>query len=142
MDDQGLVASLGSTWNRTARFRLAVPMRGGKVVMQVNANFYGGNIEVVGTTPEKDVLLEIRPDPTPGFRQWWYFSISSAPAEVKALVINNAEQTPVPMGWPGYQAFRSLDNATWSRVPTSYAEGRLVIEHSQGAGPAWYAYFP
>ena len=75
--------------------------------MQVNANFYGGNIEVVGTTPEKDVLLEIRPDPTPGFRQWWYFSISSAPDEIKRLVITNAEQTLVPMGWPGYQAFRS-----------------------------------
>jgi murein tripeptide amidase MpaA len=110
--------------------------------MQVSASFYGGNIEVLGTTSEKDVVLEIRPDPTPGFRQWWYFSISSEPEEVKRLIISNAEQTLVPKGWSGYQAFRSPDNAVWSRVPTLYAEGRLVIEHVSAVGPVWYAYFP
>ena len=110
--------------------------------MQVSSDFYGGNIEVLGINPEKDLVLEICPDPVPGFRQWWYFSISSEPEEVRHLIISNAEKTLVPMGWPGYQAFRSLDNAAWARVPTTYVEGRLAIEHIGAAGPVWYAYFP
>jgi murein tripeptide amidase MpaA len=110
--------------------------------MQVSTRFYGGNVEVLGSTPEQDLLLRIRPDPTPRFRQWWYFSISSGPQEVKRLIISNTEETLVPMGWPGYQAFRSLDNVTWARVPTTFAEGRLVIEHTSTVGPVWYAYFP
>jgi murein tripeptide amidase MpaA len=110
--------------------------------MRVSANFYGGNIELLGITAGNDVELAIRPDPVPGFRQWWYFSISCGPDEVKRLVIANAADTLVPMGWPGYQAFRSLDNAAWTRVPTTYADGRLVIEHAPAAGPVWYAYFP
>jgi murein tripeptide amidase MpaA len=110
--------------------------------MRVSSDFYGGNIEVLGITPGRDVELAIRPDPVPGFRQWFYFSISSGPEEVRRLIISNAEETLVPMGWPGYQAFRSLDNAVWTRVPTAYVEGRLVIEHVSAAGPVWYAYFP
>lgn len=110
--------------------------------MRVSSNFYGGNIEVLGPTPDKEAVLEIRPDPTPGFRQWWYFSISSRPEEVERLIISNAEKSLVPMGWPGYEAFRSLDNAAWTRAPTRYVEGRLVVEHTSAAGPVWYAYFP
>ncbi|HET6621920.1 MAG TPA: M14-type cytosolic carboxypeptidase [Dongiaceae bacterium] len=110
--------------------------------MRVSAEFYGGNIEFLGIAPGKDVGLAIRPDPIPGFRQWFYFSIASAPREVRRLVITNADEALVPMGWPGYQAFRSLDNSTWTRVPTTYADGRLVIEHVSAAGPVWYAYFP
>jgi murein tripeptide amidase MpaA len=110
--------------------------------MRVSSDFFGGNIDVLGIAPGCDVELAIRPDPVPGFRQWFYFSIASEPEEARRLVISNAEQTLVPMGWPGYQAFRSLDNAAWTRVPTTYVEGRLVIEHVSAAGPGWYAYFP
>jgi murein tripeptide amidase MpaA len=110
--------------------------------MRVSAEFYGGNIELLGISAGNDVELAIRPDPVPGYRQWFYFSIESAPKEVNRLVIANAGEALVPKGWPGYQAFRSLDNAAWTRVPTTYAEGRLVIEHAPAAGPVWYAYFP
>jgi murein tripeptide amidase MpaA len=110
--------------------------------MQVDTNFYGGNIDVFGMTVKKDVILEVRPDPTPGFRQWWYFSVLAEPGEVKRLIISNTAETLVPMGWSGYQAFCSRDNATWVRVPTTYANGRLIIEHTSAAAPVWYAYFP
>jgi murein tripeptide amidase MpaA len=110
--------------------------------MRVSSDFFGGNIDVLGIAPGCDVELAIRPDPVPGFRQWFFFSIESAPEEATRLVITDADRVLVPMGWHGYQAFRSFDCETWTRASTAYIDGRLVIEHAAAAGPVWYAYFP
>src|SRR5262249_51922087 len=103
---------------------------------------YGGSIHVRGITAGKDVILEIRPDPVPGFREWWYFSVRGEPGEVRRLIIANTAETLVPVGWSRYQASCPHDIATWVRVPTTYADERLIIEHAAAAAPVWYAYFP
>jgi murein tripeptide amidase MpaA len=107
--------------------------------MQISADFYGGNIAVV-TIAEHAARLRIRPDPVPRFCQWFYFRVDGD--RLTDLIIENAGEALVPAGWPDYQAFVSFDGRDWSRAPTAYRDGALIITHAPRSGPVWYAYFP
>jgi murein tripeptide amidase MpaA len=110
--------------------------------MDITADFYAGNIEFVSRRARGDIVLRIRPEPVPGFCQWFYFRVDGAADHPVELIIDNAGEALVPMGWPDYQAFASTDDRNWIRAPTLYRDGALKIAHAAQPGPVWYAYFP
>ena len=105
----------------------------------ITSDFECGNIRVLSASDNADIRLEIESDGKADFFQWFYFKVDG-PAGARKMVIENAARASYEQGWPDYQACMSTDNANWSRIPTTYEDGKLVFEH-EAEGPCFYAYF-
>jgi murein tripeptide amidase MpaA len=109
--------------------------------LSINASFDGGNIICKSCATPSDIRLDIRHDKDSEFYQWFYFRLAGAQGVPCRMVIENASGSAYPKGWENYQACMSTDRETWSRVPTAYENGELVITHTPEANAVYYAYF-
>jgi murein tripeptide amidase MpaA len=116
--------------------------------MRVSAAFDSGNIELVEITPERVVVVRIRPDPptaTPEgevrFAQWFHFRVSGSRGKRCTLRFLDADKAAYPDGWPDYRVVASHDQETWFRVPTQFTGTELHVTHTPAADVTWYAYF-
>jgi len=109
------------------------------MTVTITSDFECGNIRVVSAEDPAHLRLEIESDGKADFFQWFYFKVDG-PAGPRKLVIENASRASYEQGWPDYQACMSTDNETWQRIPTTYEDGQLIIEH-EASGACFYAYF-
>lgn len=110
------------------------------MTISIACDFDGGNIEVLsvdGGTAD----LAIRRDKDSDFYQWFYFRVDGAAGVPLTLRITNGAGAAYPLGWPGYRACVSADDAHWVRTDTAYAEGVLTIRHTPASDRIWFAYF-
>ena len=109
--------------------------------LHISSNFDGGNIVCLDASDPGDVRLEIAKDNDSDFYQWFHFRLTGAKDTPCRLKIMNAGGAAYPKGWEGYRAVATNDRETWTRVPTSYADGVVTIEHTPAADSVWFAYF-
>jgi len=109
--------------------------------MKITNNFDGGNIICKAIDKSANIRLDIRKDNESDFYQWFYFRLSGAAGQDCVMTIENAKNAAFEGGWEGYNACASYDRAIWFRVPTSYENGELVIEHTPAYNSVYYAYF-
>lgn len=109
--------------------------------MHINSNFDGGNIRCLKCEQPSDIQLEINKDHNSDFYQWFYFRLTGAEGQSCTLKINNASGAAYTDGWEGYEAVASYDKEFWFRVPTTYQDGVLQIEHTPEYQSVYYAYF-
>ncbi len=109
--------------------------------MHINSNFDGGNIICLKSEQASDIQLEIRKDNNSEFYQWFYFRLTGAQGQNCSMKINNASGASYVDGWKSYQAVASYDREFWFRVPTSFENGVLQIDHIPENQSAYYAYF-
>ncbi len=109
--------------------------------MHINSNFDGGNIQSVKLDDPADIQVEINKDNNSDFYQWFYFRLTGAEGQDCKITINNAAGAAYTDGWNDYQAVASYDRQFWFRVPTSYVDGKLIIEHMPEYQSVYYAYF-
>lgn len=111
------------------------------MTLSIYSAFDGGNIEVLDISDAMDIRLKIRPDVGERHFQWFYYQLCDAKHTPCRMVIENAGQTSFADAFNGYQAVASTDQVHWFRVPTSYDNGQLVIEHEPDADIVYYAFF-
>ncbi len=109
--------------------------------LTISSAFDGGNIACLAADNPDDIRLEILKDNESDFYQWFYFRLTGARGQACRLHIVNAGNAAYTKGWEDYRALASADRQTWRRVPTSYKDGVLTIEHTPQADSIWYAYF-
>ena len=107
----------------------------------ISSAFDGGNIVCVGADSPGDIRLEILKDSNSDFYQWFYFRVTGARGQACKLHITNAGKSAYTKGWEGYNAVASDDRQVWRRVPTTYKDGVLTIEHTPQNDAVWFAYF-
>ena len=107
----------------------------------ISSAFDGGNIACLAADNPDDIRLEILKDNESDFYQWFYFRLTGARGQACRLHIVNAGNAAYTKGWEDYRALASADRKTWRRVPTSYQDGVLTIEHTPQADSIWFAYF-
>ena len=108
---------------------------------KISSSFDAGAISVIDSTNSQNIRLALRGDNAASFSQWFYFRLQGAAYQPCRIRIENAGQSSYPEGWEDYQATASYDRSNWFRVPTSYEDGVLTIEHTPLAGSVYYAYF-
>ena len=108
--------------------------------MKISSNFDSGNIEVISIDKPEDIRLKIRKDTNSDFFQWFYFRLVGASGYPCMLKIENAAESAFPF-WDGYQAVASYDQENWFRVPTTFENGQLIIDHMPVYNSVCYAYF-
>jgi len=109
--------------------------------MHISANFDGGNIEVVDATQASDIRLRIRKDHGAEHFQWFNYRVVGARDTALRMRLQNAGSASYPPGWENYQAVASYDREHWFRVPSSYENGELIIDHAPEFDAVQYAYF-
>jgi len=109
--------------------------------VHISATFDSGNIEVVDASDPTNVQLKIRRDAGEDHMQWFHFRMGGARGEPVTMRIVNAHESSYPKAWNNYQAVASYDREYWFRVPTTYEDGALVIQHEPDLDMVWYAYF-
>lgn len=109
--------------------------------MHVSSAFDSGNIEVLAATDPQDVQLKIRADAGEDHLQWFHYRVTGARGQAVRMRIVNAGAASYPDGWTDYRVCASYDRQTWFRLPTSYADGVLSIEHTPELDSVYYAYF-
>ena len=107
----------------------------------ISSAFDGGNINCVSADSPGDIRLEIVKDNQSDFYQWFYFRLTGARGQACTLHITNAGNSAYTKGWEDYNAAASQDRQTWRRVPTTYKDGVLTIEHTPQTDSVWFAYF-
>lgn len=108
--------------------------------MKISSNFDGGNIEVLSIDKPENIRLNIRKDTNSDFFQWFYFRLVGAEGYPCILKIENAGKAAYPF-WSDYHALASYDKRNWFRVPTSFEDGKLIIEHMPLFNSVFYSYF-
>jgi murein tripeptide amidase MpaA len=108
--------------------------------MKISSNFDSGNIEVISMENTGDIKLKIRKDTNSDFMQWFYFRLVGASGYPCTFKIVNAKDASYPF-WDGYQAVASYDRKNWFRVPTTFENGELHIEHMPLLDSVFYALF-
>ncbi len=109
--------------------------------IRISSGFDSGNIEVLDLSSPHDIQLSIRKDNQSDFFQWFHFRVQGAAAEELTMRLVNAGQAAYVDGWPDYRAVASYDRQNWFRVPTSFEQGELVINHTPEQNSVYYAYF-
>ncbi|MEM6899152.1 MAG: M14-type cytosolic carboxypeptidase [Pseudomonadota bacterium] len=111
------------------------------MTLSINCGFDSGNIECMSAEDPGNIRLEIRKDNGSDFYQWFHYRLSGARGIACKMTIQNAEGAAYPKGWPDFNACASYDRETWFRVPTTYENGELVIQHTPEIDSVYYAYF-
>ncbi|MYI03119.1 MAG: hypothetical protein F4122_11660, partial [Gammaproteobacteria bacterium] len=83
--------------------------------MRIDAEFDGGNIEVVEAGDAAGIRLRIRKDNLSDFYQWFYFRVSGARGEECVIHILNAGGAAYPGGFRDYRVLCSFDRVEWFR---------------------------
>lgn len=109
--------------------------------MRITSNFDSGNIEVLNINDNGDINLRIPKDTNSDFFQWFHFRLSGALNHDCTISIDNAGESSYPEGWEGYQCRASYDRKEWFTVPTSYENGKLIMECSPEHNSMYFAYF-
>ena len=109
--------------------------------LTISSAFDGGNIACLSKADPGNIRLEIVKDNEADFYQWFYFRLTGARGQACRLHIVNAGKAAYPKGWEDYRAVASHDRQTWRRVPTTYKDGVLTIEHKPQSDSVWFAYF-
>ena len=109
--------------------------------MEVSSTFDGGNIICLKNDDPSNIILNISPDIGHEFFQWFYYRLSGAKNTSVKMKISNAGDASYPKGFHGYQAVTSSDRKNWFRVPTTFNNGILEINHTPNYNSQWYAYF-
>ncbi|MFZ6052416.1 M14 family metallopeptidase [Halocola ammonii] len=109
--------------------------------MTINSKFDSGNIIVVDDSNPQNIQLEIRKDTNSDFMQWFHFNVADAKGKDLKLKIVNANEASYKKGFEDYNACASYDQKYWFRVPTTYNDGVLTIEHTPETESVSYAYF-
>lgn len=109
--------------------------------LRVSSAFDGGNIECLAADRASAIRLAIKPDNQSHFYQWFYFRLTGARDQECRMVIENAAGAAFVAGWESYEAVASYDREEWFRVPTTYADGQLTINHTPELDSIYYAYF-
>lgn len=107
----------------------------------ISSSFDGGNINVIEASNANAIRLAIAKDHQSDFYQWFYFRLAGAAQTPCRMMIENAGGSSYTPGWNEYQTVASYDRETWFRVPTSYQDGVLTIDHTPDTDLVWYAYF-
>jgi len=108
--------------------------------MKISSNFDSGNIEVISVENPENIQVKIRKDTNSNKHQWFYFRLTGAEGYPCKINIINASTAAYPY-WENYQAVASYDKVTWFRVPTTYKDNKLVINHKPEFNSVFYAYF-
>lgn len=109
--------------------------------MRINANFDGGNIDVISNNSPDDIQLAIKPDVGNEFFQWFNFRLHGQVGQHYKLSLMNASQSSYSKGWEDYNAVASYDRQQWFRVPTEYKDGKLIIDLQLECSSIQIAYF-
>ena len=109
--------------------------------MQIDAEFDGGNIEVVDAGDGRDVRLRIRKDRLSDFYQWFYFRVSGVRGEDCAIDVLNAGGAAYADGFRDYRVLCSFDRVEWFRHPTRFEDGVLRWDFNFDSDAVWFAYY-
>lgn len=112
-----------------------------KQKININSEFDGGNIICLKNDCFDDIQLDIKIDNKSEFYQWFYFRATGVLDQNCGYKINNAGNAAYIDGWDGYNAVASYDRKFWFRVPTTYEDGVLNINHRSEYNSIYYAYF-
>ncbi|MGH1466008.1 MAG: M14 family metallopeptidase [Cognatishimia sp.] len=96
--------------------------------MWIDANFDGGNIDVISGEHASDIQLKIRSDAKSDHAQWFYFRVLGAKGQTCKFKIVNAGQASYPEAWENGSIVFSKDQSFWQRRPTSFSENTLSFE--------------
>lgn len=110
-------------------------------MLKISTQFDGGNIEIVDISDLNNILLKLPKDNAAEYRQWFYFRAQGVAYQNLHFHFINAKESAYPEGWQDYAAMCSYDRINWFRVPTSYEDGVLSINHTPLANSVYYAYF-
>lgn len=110
-------------------------------MLKISTQFDGGNIEIVDISDLNNILLKLPKDNAAEYRQWFYFRAQGVAYQNLHFRFINAKESAYPEGWEDYAAMCSYDRINWFRVPTSYEDGVLSINHTPLANSVYYAYF-
>jgi murein tripeptide amidase MpaA len=110
-------------------------------MMDLDASFDSGNIEVLDASDPRDIQLAIRKDHHSEFYQWFHFRLMGARGQQVRFHITNAAGAAYAKGWAGYNVVASDDGERWFRVPTTYKDGVLIWGHTPHSDVMTYAYF-
>ena len=110
-------------------------------MIKISTCFDAGSVIVKNLTDPSDIRLALRSDNASDFAQWFYFRLQGAAYQNCIMHFENAADAAYPTGWEDYQACASYDRRNWFRVPTSYENGVLTINHTPLSNSVYYAYF-
>lgn len=110
-------------------------------MLKISTQFDGGNIEIVDISDLNNILLKLPKDNAAEYRQWFYFRAQGVAYQNLHFHFINAKESAYPEGWQDYAAMCSYDRINWFRVPTTYEDGVLSINHTPLANSVYYAYF-
>lgn len=110
-------------------------------MLKISTQFDAGAVTVKDLSDPQNIRLAIRGDNASDFAQWFYFRLQGAAYQNCMMHFENAADAAYPAGWEDYQACASYDRQNWFRVPTTYENGVLTIEHTPLANSIYYAYF-
>lgn len=120
---------------------MSFPMFGKNEPVSISSDFDNGNIKIINAENAGNIRLEIEPDDAADFFQYFNFRVDNASGQSLVMHLVNAGQSSYVPGWSSYNAAASYDGEEWFRVPTSYADGVLTIEHTPEHASIHYAYF-
>ena len=109
--------------------------------MKIDADLDGGAIEVVSGDGGAKIDLALRADTSASFMQWFHFRGRGARNKATTLRFVNAGEATFAEAWDGYRVAASYDGEQWFRLPTTYADGVMVAEHTPVRDAVQYAYF-
>ncbi|MDQ7050521.1 MAG: M14-type cytosolic carboxypeptidase [Enterobacterales bacterium] len=107
----------------------------------ISSQFDGGNVRCLDSSDPMQVKLHIEKDNQSNFFQWFYFRASGVANQNCQYQFTNTADAAYLDGWKGYQAVASYDRQDWFRVPTSYQDGVVSINHKSEMDSIYYAYF-
>jgi murein tripeptide amidase MpaA len=108
--------------------------------LSVTSAFDGGNIRLVAIEGDR-IDLEILPDASSDFYQWFSFRLTGAEGRAVELRILNCAGAAYPLGWENYRPCMSYDREEWRRIDADYADGVLSFRVNPAANSVWFAYF-
>lgn len=109
--------------------------------MRIDAEFDGGNIEVVDAGDCRDIRLRIRKDNLSEFYQWFFFRVSGVRGEDCGIGILDAAAAAYPEGFRDYRVLCSFDRVEWFRHPTRLEGGALRWDFNFNCDAVWFAYY-
>jgi len=107
----------------------------------INAQFDGGNIDVLACDEAGNIRLNIQPDNQSEFLQWFYFRVTGARDMPCRFVIENASQTTYPAGWENFDVVTSHNLIDWYRTPSQYDNKTLTWSITPEHDSIYFAYF-
>lgn len=109
--------------------------------LRISSNFDSGAIDIISAERADDIQLNIRRDSHADFAQWFHFRLQGVRDQKVVLRLMNAGRSTYADGWPDYHIVASRDRQHWFRLPSTYENGILRVEHTADADSFWYAYF-